>query len=134
MFLPTFGLLYWYYYFWKIIWRFKVPLRVAFFLWTTALGNILTIDNLRKRKVKIIDWCYMCNCNGEFADHLLLHCPIVSDLWSMIFGLFGKFLGDAKICSWASSLLARSIWSSSKWSHLDDYPTLSDVVHLEGKE
>ena len=76
------------------------PFESSFlFLWTTALGNILTIDSLRKRKVKIIDWSYMCNCNGEFADHLLLHCPIVSDLWSMIFGSFGKFLGDAKICS-----------------------------------
>ena len=67
------------------------PLRVAFFVWTAALGKILTIDNLRKRKVKIIDWCYMCKCNGESVDHLMLHCPIISDLWSMIFGLFGVF-------------------------------------------
>ena len=74
---------------WKIIWRSKAPLRVAFFVWTVALGKILTIDNLRKRKVRIIDWCYMCKCNGESIDHLLLHCPIASDLWSMILVLFG---------------------------------------------
>ena len=76
---------------WKIIWRSKVPLRVAFYVWTVDFGNILTIDNLRKRKVKIIDWCYMCKCNGESVDHLMLHCPIISDLWSMIFSLFGVF-------------------------------------------
>ena len=73
------------------LWRSKAPLRAAFFVWTAGLGNILTIDNLRKRKVKIIDWCYMCKCNGESVDHLMLHCPIISDLWSMIFSLFGVF-------------------------------------------
>ena len=76
---------------WNIIWRSKAPLRVAFFVQTAALGNILTIDNLMKRKVKIIFWCYMCKCNGESVDHLMLHCPIISDLWSMIFSLFGVF-------------------------------------------
>ena len=29
---------------WKTIWKSKVPSRVAFFVWTAALGNILTID------------------------------------------------------------------------------------------
>ena len=53
--------------------------------------KILTIDNLRKRKIRITDWCYMCKCNGEFVDHLLLHCPIASDLWSMILGYFGVY-------------------------------------------
>ena len=74
---------------WKIIWRSKAPLRVAFFVWTVALGKILIIDNLRKIKVRIIDWCYMCKCNGESIDYLLLHCLIASDLWSMILVLFG---------------------------------------------
>ena len=45
---------------WKSIWKQKIPSRVAFFVWTTALGKYLTIDNLRKRKVCILDWCYMC--------------------------------------------------------------------------
>ena len=44
---------------WKSIWKVKVPTRVAFFTWTAALGKILTIDNLRKRKVLILDWCCM---------------------------------------------------------------------------
>jgi len=33
---------------WRSIWWSKVPLRVAFFTWSTALGKILTLDNLRK--------------------------------------------------------------------------------------
>ena len=52
------------------------------------MGKILTIDNLRKRMVRIKNRCYMCKCNGEYVDHLLLHCPVASNLWSMISVLF----------------------------------------------
>ena len=71
------------------MWKQKIPSRVAFFVWTAALGKCLTIDNIRKRKVWILDWCYMCKGNGESVDHLFLHCPIAMDLWSMVLGLFG---------------------------------------------
>ena len=37
------------------------------------------------------------------------------------FGFIWTFMGDAKICSWALSLLARLFWLSSKWSYLDGY-------------
>ena len=74
---------------WKRIYKQKIPSWVAFFVWIVALGKCLIIDNLRKRKVWILDWCYMCKCNGELVDHLFLHCPIAMDLWSMILGLFG---------------------------------------------
>ncbi len=74
---------------WKSIGKVKVPTRVAFFTWIAALGKILTIDNLRKRKVLILDWCCMCKSGGESVNHLLLHCPITRDLWDMVFTLFG---------------------------------------------
>jgi hypothetical protein len=74
---------------WRSVWKAKVPSRVTFFSWTATLGRILTIDNLRKRKVLIIDWCCMCKTNGESVNHLLLHCPIAQDLWNLVFILFG---------------------------------------------
>ena len=40
---------------WKSIWKQKIPSRVVFFVWTAALGKCLTIDNLWKRKVWILD-------------------------------------------------------------------------------
>ena len=46
------------------------------------------IDNLLERNVWILDWCYMCKSNGKTVDHLLLHCHIATDFWSMVFGLF----------------------------------------------
>ena len=50
--------------------------------YTSSEGQI---DNLRKRKVWILNWCYMCKCNGESIDHLFLHCPVAMDMWSMVF-------------------------------------------------
>ena len=63
--------------------------RVAFFSWSASLGKILTTDNLHKRRVLVLDWCYMCKNCGESMDHLLLHCPIACELWSLVFCLFG---------------------------------------------
>ena len=74
---------------WRSVWKSKVPTRVAFFSWIATLGRILTIDNLQKRWVLIIDWCCMCKSNGESVNHLLLHCPIAQELWNLIFTLFG---------------------------------------------
>ena len=39
---------------WKSIWKQKISFRVAFFVWTIALGKCLTIDNLRKRDRKSV--------------------------------------------------------------------------------
>ena len=33
----------------------------------------------------------MCKCNCETVDHLFLHCPVVLELWDMVFGLFGVY-------------------------------------------
>ncbi|KAG6698035.1 hypothetical protein I3843_08G001900 [Carya illinoinensis] len=70
---------------WKSIWRSKVPLKVAFFGWVASHGKILTIDQLRKRGLVIMDWCFMCKHNAESVDHLLLHCDTVNVLWYEIF-------------------------------------------------
>ena len=62
---------------WKSLWKPKVLTKVSFFIWTAALQKILTVDNLRRRKLVVVeDWCCMCKRNGETMDHLLLHCPI----------------------------------------------------------
>ena len=81
---------------WRSIWEQKVPSKVAFFVWIAVLGTILTIDNLHKKKVLILDLFCMCKSNGELVDHLLLHCPIVFELWSMVFTLFGIYWAMSK--------------------------------------
>ena len=74
---------------WKSIWKTKVPPRVSFFVWIATMDRILTMQNLRRRHVMVIDWCYMCKASGESTDHLLLHCPIATDLWNCMFSLVG---------------------------------------------
>ena len=39
----------------------------------------------------------MCKRCGELVDKLLLHCPIAYELWSMVFSLFGIYIGLCRI-------------------------------------
>jgi hypothetical protein len=36
----------------------------TFFAWSAALGKILTMDNMRKQHVIVVDRCCMCKRNG----------------------------------------------------------------------
>jgi hypothetical protein len=75
---------------WKSIWRVKVPSRLAFFVWTAALGKkILMLNNLRKRNILVIEWCCMFKKSGESIDHLVIHCEVAKEFWSSILNLFG---------------------------------------------
>jgi hypothetical protein len=73
----------------KSIWRSKVPLRVTFFAWLATLVKILTLDNLRKRDVLVVNCRCMCKRSMEIVDHFLLHCEVASALWSVIFSCLG---------------------------------------------
>jgi hypothetical protein len=53
------------------------------------LGRILTIDSPCHCQIVVVEWCYMCKKTGETADHLLVHCEYASELWSLLFCLFG---------------------------------------------
>ncbi|GMP39961.1 hypothetical protein CsSME_00010601 [Camellia sinensis var. sinensis] len=74
---------------WKCIWAMGSPSKIAFFVWTAALGRILTIDNLIRRRHGLINWCCMCYRDAKTVDNLLLHCPVVSRLWNFLVALFG---------------------------------------------
>jgi hypothetical protein len=50
---------------WNSIWKVKAPLKMAFFVWTTALS--------------------MCKKCGKSIDHLLLHCEVARELWAACF-------------------------------------------------
>lgn len=66
---------------WKSVLRVNIPPKVAFFKWTAAKGRIFTMDNLCSRK--------FCARKMLLVDHLLLHCEFTSQLWSLVFCLFG---------------------------------------------
>jgi hypothetical protein len=74
---------------WKGIWKSKVPTCVAFFTWTAVLGKLPTADNLRKRKIVLVNRCCLCKAAEESVDHLLLHCHWAKELWGSVLSLFG---------------------------------------------
>ena len=63
---------------WKSIWKQKIHSQVPFFVWIAALGKCLTIGNLQKRKVWILNWCYMC----KMVNRLIIFFFIVWLLWT----------------------------------------------------
>jgi hypothetical protein len=71
------------------VWRSQAPPMAAFFTWSAALGIILTLDNLRKRHIIIVDRCCLCKRDGESMDHILQHCDVASAMWNNIFSRFG---------------------------------------------
>lgn len=64
---------------WMGIWRSRLPLKVAFFGWAASLGKVLTINNLRKWQIIIVDWCCMCNKNGMWTLALQIISPCFSE-------------------------------------------------------
>jgi hypothetical protein len=80
---------------WKGIWKVKAPPRVAFFVWTVTLGKILTLDNLRKRNIIVMEWCCLCKKSGESIDHLFLHCEVAFRDVECVFSVIWCCLGYA---------------------------------------
>jgi hypothetical protein len=74
---------------WKAIWRVKAPRRLAFFMWTTVWGKILTCDNLMQRGYSMAGWCCMCGEGCETGDLLLIHCALTLNLWHSVLRSFG---------------------------------------------
>jgi hypothetical protein len=85
--------------------------------WTAAQGKILTLDNLRKKRVIVIDRCCMCKMNGESVDHLFLHCVVAPALWNAIFSRFSLswvmplWVVDLFACWWTGGCS----WSAVVW-------------------
>ena len=74
---------------WRLVWQSKVPPRVAFISWSASLEIFLQLISFAKKGIIILDWCYMYKRCEKLVDHLLLHCPIAFEMWSLALCLFG---------------------------------------------
>jgi hypothetical protein len=57
-------------------------------MWAASLGKILTLDNLCKRHIIIIDWWCMCKKTGKpmITSFFIV---ILDDSWNLVFKMFG---------------------------------------------
>ena len=104
----------------SIIWNSLVPLRVSFFAWEATWGKVLTLDRLQRRGWQFPNRCFLCGCEEETVNHILLHCTVVRVLWEIVFVLFGiqwVFPETVKdmLFSWRGSFVGKKrkkIWKS----------------------
>ena len=61
----------------RCIWVDKVPSKAAFFAWEATWGKILTLDRLQRRGWQLPNRCFLCGCEEENVNHILLHCIVV---------------------------------------------------------
>lgn len=76
------------------VWKTNAPPRVVAFGWLVTLGKVLTMDNIKKRNVILVNRCPMCFADVESADHLFLSCRFAHSLWMKVVGWFE--------CAWFS--------------------------------
>lgn len=62
---------------------------VIFFTWETGREFILTINKLMKRGRIMANDCYLCEREAKSCNHILLWCPTMYKLWTMVYELLG---------------------------------------------
>lgn len=72
---------------WTSLWKIKAPPRVSAFAWLGLHGSVLTMDNLRKRKVIVINAYPLCLADEKIVDHLLVNCRVAWEVWPLSLGL-----------------------------------------------
>jgi hypothetical protein len=72
----------------RLIWMFKLPLKIKIFLWYLNKGVTLTKDNLVRRNWTGNTKCVFCTCE-ETIQHLFFYCHFASFLWRALQFTFG---------------------------------------------
>jgi len=54
-----------------------------------TLGKILTIDNLRRRGLTLVNWCCLCKKSEETVNLILIHFEFTSEIFHLVLILFG---------------------------------------------
>ncbi|RVW26983.1 hypothetical protein CK203_105626 [Vitis vinifera] len=94
------------------IWVDKVPTKIVFFAWEATWGKVLTLDGLQRRGWQFPNRCFLCGCEEEMINHILIHCTVAKGLWDIILALCGVqwvFPKSVKevLSSWKGSFVGR---------------------------
>jgi len=101
--------------------------------YTCKVGGILTIDNLIKKNLPLVNCCCLCRCDEETLYHLLLHCKIAHALWSEVFFYVWGLVGDVEN-SCLSSFRLGELVGELFFKCLEYGTSMSNVVSMEGTQ
>lgn len=104
----------------KMVWKSKAPPCISFFAWEAVKEHILTIDSLIKRRKIIVNRCFLCKCDTETSNHILLWCPFTYSLWRLVYGLMGInwiMVGSVRneLLTWRDFVRIRAFIISFPW-------------------
>ena len=73
----------------RLVWNPAAPPKTGVFAWEAAWGNVLTLDQLKRRGMTFANRCFMCEEEEETIDHLMFHCKFAKMLWDLVLSIVG---------------------------------------------
>jgi hypothetical protein len=70
----------------SFVWKSKAPQRVKFFAWLLLQDRIQNRCNLLKKHIVDNSTCELCKVAPETSEHLIFHCPVANQLWTLVLG------------------------------------------------
>ena len=64
-----------------------MPPKLGFFAWEASWGKVLTLDQLKRKGIPLVNRCCLCEENEETIDHLLIHCSRAKMLWDLLLAI-----------------------------------------------
>lgn len=68
----------------KVLWKWKIPLKIQCFMWQALRGCLKTWENLSKRGWIGPSICFLCKLSLETSNHILVDCGFTRSLWYLI--------------------------------------------------
>ena len=62
---------------------------MGFFAWEASWGKVLTLDQLKRKGIPLVNRCCLCEEYEETIDHLLIHCSRAKMLWDLLLAVTG---------------------------------------------
>ena len=73
----------------RLVWNSVVPSKLGVIAWEDTWGKVLTLDQLKRRGMTLMNRCFMCEEDEENIDHLLIYCKNVKMLWNLFLSIVG---------------------------------------------
>ena len=119
---------------WRSIWNPIVPLKLGFFAWEASWGKGLTLDQLKRKGIPLVNRCCLCEENEETIDHLLIHCSRAKMLWDLLLAITDfNWVFPSTVCQLLLSWQGASV-GKKKEESVDGSSSLYILDAVDGKE